>query len=152
MFTSRYDDAIAQLQRVLELEPGYFIARNFLAFIYGLKSMFEESIAEYKRSVELARSSTSLAGLGTAYAMAGRKDEAWAVLEDLENGTGLGYISPVSHAQIYVQLGEKDRALEYLERGYEERDPWLLWNKVNPAFDSLRSEPRFKDLLARIGL
>ena len=150
IFTKRYDEAIAELRRTLELEPNYFIARSFLALSYWFKAMPEECLAEYQRCVDL--SSANLAALGFGYAITGKSAEARAVLHELEDGVGYAYVSPVSLAQIYLHLGETDRAIEYLERGYKERDPWLLWNKVNPVFDSLHSDPRFQDLLARIGL
>jgi tetratricopeptide (TPR) repeat protein len=150
LFTKRYNEAVTQLRRTLELEPNYFIARNFLALSYWFKSMPEECLAEYQRCVDL--SSANLAALGFGYAITGKSAEARAVLHELEDGVSHAYVSPVSLAQIYLHLGETDRAFEYLERGYEERDPWLLWNKVNPVFDSLHSDPRFQDLLARIGL
>jgi TolB-like protein/Tfp pilus assembly protein PilF len=150
--TRRYDEAISQLQRTLDLEPNYSIARQFIALSYGYESVFEKCIAEYQSSVETLRSSASLGGLGLGYAIAGRSTEARALLDELQDGVSHAYVSPVSLAQIYLQLGETDRALEYLERGYEERDPWLLWNKVNPVFAGLRSDARFQDLLARIGL
>lgn len=152
LFARRYDDAIAQGRRTLELEPDYVIARGFLALSYGYKSMFDECVAEYQRCVETVRSSSNLAALGFGYAISGRSDEARALLDELEDGASYAYVSPVSLAQIYVSLGEADRAFECFERAYEERDPWLLWNKVNPVFDSLHSDPRFQDLLARIGL
>lgn len=150
IFTKRYDEAIAELRRTLELEPNYFIARSFLALSYWFKAMPEECLAEYQRCVDL--SSANLAALGFGYAITGNSAEARAVLHELEDGVSYAYVSPVSLAQIYLHLGETDRAIEYLERGYRERDPWLLWNKVNPVFDSLHSDPRFQDLLARIGL
>jgi tetratricopeptide (TPR) repeat protein len=143
---------MAQLQRTIELDPNYSIARQFIALSYGYKSMFEECVGEYEHSVKLLRSSGSLAGLGLGYALAGRTAEARAVLNELEDGVTYAYASPVSLAQIYLHLGEKNRAYDCLEKGCEERDPWVLWNKVNPVFDSIRSEPRFQKILRRTGL
>jgi tetratricopeptide (TPR) repeat protein len=119
---------------------------------YGYKSMFEECVAEYQRSVELLRSSASLAGLGLGYAMTGRRAEARAALDELQDGVSYAYVSPVGLAQVYLTLGEKDRAYECFEKACDERDPWVLWNKVNPVFESLHSEPRFQELLRRVGL
>jgi len=114
--------------------------------------MFEECVAEYEHSVALLRSSANLAGLGLGYAIAGRTVEAKAVLDELQDGKSYAYVSPASLAQIYLHLGEKDRAFELLLTGCEERDPWVLWNKVNPVFESVRSEPRFQGILRRTGL
>ena len=150
MFRRQYDEAIEQLQRTLDLEPGYFTARNFLALTYWYKSMFNECIAEYQRCVD--HSSANLAALGLGYAITGRSAEARAVLDELQDGVSHAYPSPVSLAQIYLHLGEKDRAFECLERACEERDPWLLWNKVNPVFESVRKDRRFQQLLSRVGL
>ncbi len=152
LFTRRYDETIAQARRTLELEPNYVMARGFIALSYGYKSMFEECVAEYQRCVKTVRSSANLAALGLGYAISGRTAEARAVVDELEDGVSYAYVSPVSLAQIYLNLGEKDRAFECFERAYQERDPWLLWNKVNPVFDSLHSDARFQYLLARIGL
>jgi DNA-binding winged helix-turn-helix (wHTH) protein/TolB-like protein/Tfp pilus assembly protein PilF len=152
IFTGRYAEATAQLKRTIELEPNYSIARNFLALSYWYQSMPDECLAEYHRCVELLRSSAHLAGLGLGYALTRRNAEARAVLDELEDGVSHAYVSPTGLAQVYVALGEKDRALECLERACDERDPWALWNKVNPVFESVRSEPRFQDLLRRVGL
>jgi adenylate cyclase len=151
-FAARYDEAILQLKRTIELEPHYVIAHNFLALSYWYKSMFEECLAEYQHSVNLLRSSGSVAALGLGYAITGKHAEAGAVLDELEDEVSHPYSSPVSLAQIYLKLGETDRAFECLERGFEERDPWSLWNKVNPVFESVRTDPRFQELLSRIGL
>jgi hypothetical protein len=109
-------------------------------------------MAEYERCAELLRSSAHLGGLGLGYALTGREAEARAVLDELQDGVSHAYVSPTGLAQIYVGLGEKDRALDSLERACDERDPWALWNKVNPVFESVRSEPRFRALLRRVGL
>jgi TolB-like protein/Tfp pilus assembly protein PilF len=152
VFAGRYDEAIEQLKRTIELEPNYFIARNFLALSYSYKSMFEECIAEYQRCVNLLRASGNVAALGVGYAITGQHAEARALLGELEDRVSHPYSSPVSLAQIYLKLGETDRAFECLERGFQERDPWSLWNKVNPVFESVRTDPRFQELLSRIGL
>jgi len=152
IFTGRYAEATAQLKRTIELEPNYSIARNFLALSYWYQSMPDESIAEYERCAELLRSSAHLAGLGLGYALIGRIAEARSALDELQDGVSHAYVSPTSLGQIYVALGEKDRALECLDRACDERDPWALWNKVNPVFESVRSEPRFQELLRRVGL
>ena len=150
LFRKRYDEAIEQLQRTLDLDPNYFIARNFLALSYWFKSMPDECLAEYQRCVDC--SPASLPALGLGFALTGRNAEARAVLDELEDGVSHAYVSPTSLAQIYLNLGEKNRALECLERACEERDPWSLWNKVNPVFEPLHSDRRFQNLLARLGL
>jgi len=151
IFTGRYAEAIAQLKKTIELEPNYSIARNFLALSYWYCSMPDESIAEYERCAELLRSSAHLGALGLGYAFTGREADARTVLDELQDGVSHAYVSPTALAQIYVHLGEKDRALECLVRACDERDPWALWNKVNPVFESVRSDPRFQGLLRRIG-
>src|SRR6185369_10045912 len=137
VFTGRYDQAIIHMQRIIELEPTYFIARNFLALCFGFKSMFDECIAEYERAVKLVPG--DLTGIGLGYALSERHVEARAILDGLEDSDG-PYASPVGLAQIHLTLGEKGRALELLERGCEERDPWSLWIKVNPVFESVRTD------------
>ncbi len=90
--------------------------------------------------------------LGHAYAVAGKKSEAQQILRQLKSHSGKSFVSAYDIATIYVGLGEKERALTLLEDGYEQRAEGLVWLKVDPVLDSLRSDPRFADLLRRVGL
>jgi tetratricopeptide (TPR) repeat protein len=89
--------------------------------------------------------------LGHAYALAGRQADARKILAALERPTPRQSAPSFQIAQVYIGLGDHDRAMEWLEKAYAERSPWLSWLKVEPTVDPLRSDPRFKDLLRRIG-
>jgi len=117
--------------------------------------MYSEAIAEFKNAIPLkggSEPSLSKAGLGHVYAVTGRKSDARAVLGELKQTSGKEYLPATSIALIYAGLGEKDQAFAWLDKGYEERAFQLQWIKIDPRWDSLRSDPRFEDLLHRIGL
>jgi Flp pilus assembly protein TadD len=117
--------------------------------------MYEEAIARFQKAVPLAQGngrSMTLAGLGHVYAASGKKVEARAQLTELERVARQEYVSAVAVALIYAGLGEKDQAFTWLEKAYEERAFELTWLKVEPRWDSLRSDPRFANLLRRMGL
>jgi DNA-binding winged helix-turn-helix (wHTH) protein/TolB-like protein/Tfp pilus assembly protein PilF len=149
----QYDQAIKQSQEILELDPNFVPARVNLGFAYVQKKMYEEAISEFQKvRALLGGSSDMVALLGYAYAMAGKKDEARKALDELNRLSKQRHVSPFGRAQIYAGLGENDLVFEWLEKAYEDRF-WLMGLlKVDPTFDSLRSDPRFTDLVRRIGL
>ena len=89
---------------------------------------------------------------GWVYASSGKTRDAHTVIGELKAQSQTQYISPYVIANIYVRLGDKDQALSWLERGYENRDNWMVWLKVDPGLDGLRGDPRFTNLLQRVGL
>ena len=152
-FAREYDRAIEQWQKTVELDPDFWLAHYALALVYEQKEMYQEAIAESKRALSLFTDSPwVLAGLGYIYAVSGQRDAAQQVLEELKGRTQESYVSPFDLALIYAGLGEKEEALRWLEKAYEERNQWLTWLKVEPRLDSLRSDPRFADLVHRVGL
>jgi tetratricopeptide (TPR) repeat protein len=86
------------------------------------------------------------------YALAGRKDDAMRIIEKLERRSRQGYVSPTAFAYIYAALGDKEKAIAYLEKGYEERAFQMQFLKIDPRWDKLRNDPRFADLMRRVGL
>ncbi len=153
-FARRHDEAIAQLQKTVEMDPDFVIAHFFLALAYGQKSMFEEAIQEAREAMSLVGESDTLilTQLGIIHSYSGNENEARRILDRLHELTDEKYVSPFRVALIYEGLGDIDRAFEWLERAYEERDHWIETLKVNPALDSLRSDDRYRDLLAKTGL
>ncbi|MCI4325017.1 MAG: tetratricopeptide repeat protein [Thermoplasmata archaeon] len=154
LYLSRqYDRAIAQYRSALALDPGFVQAHLWFGRPYLEKGMYDEAIAELRQAVELSRGSTiSLAVLGHAYASAGRSAEAREILAQLLNRARSTYLPSYWIALIYTGLAETDEALSWLERAEKERSSWLVWIKVEPRFDRLRSLPRFQAMLARMGL
>ncbi len=149
----RYDEAIKQYQKSLEIDANHAGAYLGLGFAYEQKGMYEEAIAAYQKNISLSdRISFNLGPLGHAYAASGRKGEALKILDEMRGMAGQKYISPFDLAILYTGLGDRERALEELNRAYEERAGWLITIKVEPLFDPLRSDPRFQDILRRMKL
>ena len=146
-----YDDSIQQSRKTIEMDPNFAMAHNQLAQAYLQKHMYDEAVAELKRAVELsAGSPTCIANLARAYALSGKRTDAVKLLSDLKNGSHPGHSNASEIAAIYASLGDTDQAMTWLEKGYEERfNPGVL---LRPGFDPLRSDPRFKNLVQRIGL
>ncbi len=115
--------------------------------------MNEEAIIEMRKAVELSRGSAyTRIALASGYAYAGRKREAVKLLEGLESPSERGFVPIGQFSYVYAALGDRDRALHYLERAYEDRLDIIALLGVSPKFDPLRSDPRFQDLLHRVGL
>jgi len=150
-----YDQAIDQFHKTLELDQNFPPAHVYLPAAYEQKGRYEEAIAEFKKGIPLTRGSEwslTKGGLGHLYAILGKKTEALTLLDELKQLAAREYVPPTSVALIYVGLGEKDEAFVWLEKAYEERSFQLQWLKVEPRWDSLRSDPRFANLMRRIGL
>ena len=147
-----YDRTIAECTKTLEMDPGFAPAHLYRGMAYEEKGMFDKAIADLE-SASASQGGSSFSGaLGHAYAVAGKKAEARMLLRDLKKSSAKHYFPPYQLALIHVGLGEKEEALNLLERAYEERYPWLMHLAVEPRLDPIRSEPRFKALLSRIGL
>lgn len=146
----RYDETIAQLRTVLEMEPRYYQARANLGLAYIHKGEFSKGLAMLKSAKLIDNNPVILGLLGYSYGVAGKRAEAESVLEDLKEMAKRAYVSPFSMALIYTGLGKKKEAFRWLRKTYEEQNDWLVWFKVGPELDSLRSDPRFIDLLRRI--
>ncbi|HEX6126955.1 MAG TPA: winged helix-turn-helix domain-containing protein [Pyrinomonadaceae bacterium] len=145
--------AIEVYQRALNLDTNSGLARWSLGSALLQAGRTEEAIAEFERAIPLSGDSPDeAASLAIAYVVAGRQEDATGILRDLEAGTGRAYTPPALIAATYAALGESDKAFDLLERAFRERDSLLVYLKVEPMFDPLRSDPRFAKLLARIGL
>jgi DNA-binding winged helix-turn-helix (wHTH) protein/Flp pilus assembly protein TadD len=148
----RYDEAIEQLEKTLELDPDYCPSHFALGCLYVQMGNFDDAIEEMRRACKLVKdSSLPLGFLGYAYAMAGRRDEAKRILRRLRRTPKGRYVSPYSVAIIYIGLEERDLAIKWLEKTYEEQSDWLVWFGVGPELDSLRSDPRFEALMKLVG-
>src|SRR5438046_4580628 len=148
----QYDEAIDQYTRSLQVDPNFPIAHKGLAEVYAQKGMNEEAILEIEKAIELyGRSGFRLDDLGYIYARAGRRDDAIKVLEDLDRTAADEYVPAYGRVVIHAALGDKEKALAWLEKAYEERS-FLVYLKVDPAFDALREEERFVKILEKMGL
>ena len=149
-FARRYDEALQRMQALIKTHPEY-TARCERAYIYAGKGMYVEAIADYQENMRVDGENTSdEIYLGYAYAMSGKRDQALAILNKLK--TTSGYVSPAELAILYIGLGDKDRAFQSLERAYIAHDLQMQFLKVDSHYDSVRSDPRFVDLMQRVGL
>ncbi len=146
----RYDAAIIEAQRAIQIDPTFTFAYVRLGQAYTEKRMYEQAVAAMEKAVQLSGGFEGRGMLGRAYALWGRPGEARRILDELLSGNPKGYAGPFHIAQIYCALGQKDEALRWLEEAYREHDGNIVLLKVFPAWDSLRSDPRFQDLLRRM--
>jgi tetratricopeptide (TPR) repeat protein len=151
-FARQYYQAIAQLRIINTLHPDFALAYLNLGGAYAQKGMYEEAITALRKARSLDDRWVILAVLGHIYAKAGRRGEAQKVLPELRERAKREPGSEWGLAAVYSGLGEKDQALAELERAYQMRDGALTLLKVELPFDSLRSDPRFTDLLRRMNL
>ncbi|MDQ3818960.1 MAG: protein kinase [Acidobacteriota bacterium] len=152
-FARRPEEAIAQLRKATQMDPNFVRAHFLLGRALEQKREFSEAIAEFNKAVSLSEDSTEvLAALGQGYAASGKRDEAQKVLDELQKRSKEIYISPHFMAIIYASLGENGRAFEWLDKAVEKRFPPLIYLEVNPIWDNLRTDPRYEEMLRRIGL
>jgi tetratricopeptide (TPR) repeat protein len=152
-WAGRYDEAIESSLKGLELDRNFVMGHVRLGEAYEQKLMFEEAIQEFQKAVtDTERRPRMLAQLAHAYVLAGKESQARTLLNEAKEGLKQRYDVPYFIAETHAALGQKDQAFEWLERCYEERAPHLVHLNVDPVQDRLRSDPRFQDLLGRVGL
>jgi tetratricopeptide (TPR) repeat protein len=147
----RYDQAIEQYEKALEMDPHLATTHCVLGLAYQYKAMHEPAIAATRKAVELSSGATFLtAMLGVVQAAAGDRDEAEKVLAQLQEISKQKYVTPYAMARLCAALGKRDEALRWLGTAYRERAALMVILRTDPEFDSLRSDPRFQDLLRRM--
>jgi serine/threonine protein kinase/tetratricopeptide (TPR) repeat protein len=152
-FASRYDEALEQLRRTVELDPNYPVTYWILGLLLRKMGSYDLAIVDGERAVKLSGGSPLMrAALAHTFASAGRTTEALQVLDDLTTLAKQKYVAPYFIAGIHVGLGENDRAMEFLEKSYEEHSHWLIYLHMDRGMDGLRDDQRFQDLLRRVGL
>jgi TolB-like protein/DNA-binding winged helix-turn-helix (wHTH) protein/Flp pilus assembly protein TadD len=151
LIAHRYDEALKQSRETMNMDPFFALTHYVLGEVLAQKHMSNEAIAELQKAVELSQGSPAFAAnLANAYAVSGRREEAVKILNDLKSRSRTGFSNAPEIAVVYAGLEEKDQAMAWLERAYAERfNPGVL---MRPAFDPLRSDRRFQDLVRRIGL
>jgi tetratricopeptide (TPR) repeat protein len=152
-FAREYDEVAPKCQRALDLEPTFPIAHLGLGVLGETCGRFERAIEHLQRALEAEQHSLVLqAELGRAYALAGKHTQARTVLRSLHETANERYVSPYMVARIYAGMCDKEQAVMWLDRASEERSSWMVMLNVDPAFDFLRSEPEFQDLIRRAKL
>jgi len=147
-FARRYDEAAAEIRKVFELEPECGGCYSILGQVYAQQGRFAEAIAAQQKARDAIV--PPLAELARDYALAGRAAEARQSLADLLAGAKRQYVSKYTIATVYAAMGDKDQALAQLEQAYQDRSQWFAFIKVDPEMDSLRSDPRFQNLMRRL--
>ena len=142
-----YDTAIEEYRKILELSPNSWYARSHLAVALSQKGLYNEAIEEYAKMEFIQIFHWHL---GYIYGIAGNRDKALEILNQYLELSKKEFVSPIHIAIIYIGLGEKDNALEWLEKTYEQNEAGLQFIKVDPMYDNLRSDPRFQDLIERM--
>jgi TolB-like protein/DNA-binding winged helix-turn-helix (wHTH) protein/Tfp pilus assembly protein PilF len=149
----QYDQAIQQSRSTIDLDPNFVLAHLVLGQTYQQKGEFELAISELKKAASISPDSPLMLGaLGHAYAVAGNAADAEKLREDLIRRSSQQYVSPFYVALIFTGLKENEKALDWLDKAYQDRSNPLIFLKVDPELDPLRSSPRFQDLQRRIGL
>jgi len=149
-YARRYDEAIAHLRKTIEMDPRFYFAHWVMGTSLQLKGQLSEAVAEYGKAVELNDDPSVLALLGQAYARAGQRDEAQKILVHLSEEAKSRYVQGYSFALMYLALGDKERAIDEMERAYRERDANIAQIKTDPMLDDLRGNQRFEALVKRI--
>jgi eukaryotic-like serine/threonine-protein kinase len=149
----QFDDSLEQLRRTVELDANYPITYWILGLLLRKLGRYQEAITEGEKGVMLSGGSSLMrAALAQSLATSGEKEKAIQILDDLTKLAKEKYVAAYFFAGIFVGLGEVERAIEYLAKAYEEHSHWLIYLHIDPSIDALRSNPRFQDLLRRIGL
>jgi len=154
-FAGRSDEAIAQAKKALELDPTFSYASCILVWAYEQKGMYQEAMAELSRARTISSPpdwSWLVAEIGCIHAFTGNRDGAEKTIDDLKGRASKEYLDPGLIAYIYIALGDKDQAFVWLDKAYQERSGLLGWLQIEPKFAPLRSDPRYADLVRRMGL
>lgn len=159
-YEKNYDDAIAKYKTTLQSDPEFWVARHYLALAYVQKGRHDEAIAELRKLIKapatgaipdqiVEAESEASASLGFAYGMAGKQAEAKAIISQLDALSKRRYVSPLYSAIVYAGLKDNDKAIEHLNKAFEARHPGLVLIRIEPMFDGLRGDERFKALIKR---
>jgi TolB-like protein/DNA-binding winged helix-turn-helix (wHTH) protein len=152
-FSRRYDDVISQCRQTLELDPDYPLAHFHLGRAYMGENNYPEAIAEYQKAqASLGETPAIVMAIGYANAKAGDHTAARKALEQLRAQSKRRYVPALYFAAIYTGLGDSDAGLTWLEKAYKEHSDYLIYLKVDPMADTLRSSPRFQTILQKIGI
>ncbi len=140
----RYDEAIVELRKTLELDNSNALAHVQLGWSLLWKGQRAEALAEFTKATTLDDLPWYLGSLGYAYAATGDRGGAEQILRDLDELAKARYVSPAARAAVYLGLGKKDKALDWLEKALADEDPILWWYQSDQLYDSVRNDPRFQ--------
>ena len=152
MYAGRHDEAISTLTRVIELDPNFWTSHNALGRVYTALGRYEDAITSFMKAKEVAagRTGEPIAQMGYALGKAGRRDEAMAILAELQAASVQQYVPRYFLAVVYNGLGDQDRTLDHLEEAFREREVQMIFLNIDTRWDELRSHPRFRGLVAKM--
>ena len=146
------EEAVNRIRAAIDLDPNFYLSHSIAGGIYRARKMNDESLAEYRLAKSLSPDQTwSDVGLVDTLIQIGKADEARAILKQMLDRSKTRFVPPFNIALVYAHLGETDKALEWLERGYQQRDPKMTFLKGEPRLKNIRDDPRFRDLMQRVG-
>jgi len=148
----QYDHAIAQLQKTLDLDANFVPAHATLELAYAHAGLYKEAAVEAQKVAVLSGNEALAGALGRAYALSGYRGVLLATIDALKRRAKQQYVSPADFAYAYARIGDRDHAIEWLEKSYQQRESVLAFLRVFPLLDPVRSDPRFVELCRRIGL
>jgi len=146
----RYEEATEQIRKTLELDPNNAFAHSILGWCLLGKGSKAEARLEFQKATTLDDLPWYVSSLGYACAVSSDRAKAEQILHDLEELAKHRYVSPANRAAVYLGLGENDKALDWLEKAYEDRDPIFWWINGDHLYDSVRNEPRFRVLVHKV--
>lgn len=150
-YARKNDEAIAQLHKIIEIDPTWYLAHMVLSQTYSYEGKFAEAIAEGEKARALDDDPAVLSYLARAYALAGNRDEALKLVAEMHELAKQRYVPAYGFGFAYAAIGDKDQAFQWLERSFQDRAWEISYLKVDPALDSIRSDPRFNELVKRVG-
>ena len=152
-YARQYSQAIEQCQKTLAMDGGFLPAHVFLGRAYLQKTAYAEGLAEFRKALQLSDGDTNeLAALGLGLATSHQEGEARKIVDQLKERSQQTYVQPMWVAVIYLALGNRDQAFDWIQKAFDDRSAWLVYLKVDPLFDGIRQDARFTDLMRRIGL
>jgi TolB-like protein/Flp pilus assembly protein TadD len=149
-YDRRYDAAEAMLKEAIAANPKGPVAHFWLARTYQAQGRYAEALAEFEAAGP-ALGGTSYAGIGHLYGQMGRRADALRMLERFQAMSAQGYVSPYGPALVYLGLGDREQTITWLQRSYDERSNWMVWLLKDPRWDPMRGDPRFEDIVKRVG-
>jgi eukaryotic-like serine/threonine-protein kinase len=152
-YARQYDAALDNLRRAIAMNPTAEETHRLLGLVYLQQGAFDDATASFKEALANSQyDALAHAGLGHVAVRRGRVQEARAILHELDERARQRYVSPVAQAQLYVTLGERDRAFEWMDKAFQDKRGWLAYLKIEPLLDGVREDPRFGRLLERMRL
>ncbi|HYL16795.1 MAG TPA: tetratricopeptide repeat protein [Terriglobales bacterium] len=149
----QYDPAINELRKTLDMDPNFVSALWYIGLAYEQKSMYPEAITAWQNAARLSGGDPVILGsLGHAYAASGRRSDALHTLAELKEMAKQRYVAPFDVAVVYVGLRDKDQTFKWLQKALEDHSHWVIWLKCDPRFDSIRSDPRYAQVMRYMGL